>query len=209
MPTQTEKRQRLFELAATQGGYFTAAQARALAYSSRSLVHHGRLGHFERVSRGFYRLHDFPALPHEDVIAAWVKTGTDRAVVSHETALTLYELAPLRPRKIHLTVDRTHRPHGDRPQFPGVQIHTTAKQFQPHDVVERFGVRVTSPTRTILDSADSGTEPSFIIEAVQRALKDGLVVVEELRQATRGRPERVRKLIDRAIKEAGRDAAVH
>ncbi|MGQ0569382.1 MAG: type IV toxin-antitoxin system AbiEi family antitoxin domain-containing protein [Armatimonadota bacterium] len=131
MTTLAEKRRQLFELAATQGGYFTAAQARALGYSSRSLVHHGRAGHFERVSRGFYRLAELPALPHEDVIAAWVKARGDRAVVSHETALALYELAPIRPRRIHLTVSRAHRPHSDRPQLPAVQIHTATAAVPP------------------------------------------------------------------------------
>jgi predicted transcriptional regulator of viral defense system len=172
------------------------------------LVHHGSLGHFERVSRGFYRLREFPALPHEDVIAAWVKAGTDHAVVSHETALSLYELAPIRPKKIHITVPRAHRPYGDQKQLPSVQIHTTAKQFKPHEIVQRFGVRVTSSARTIVDSADLGTEPSFIIEAVRHALEGGVLTREELKQAARERSERVRKLVDRAIKEEGQDAKV-
>jgi hypothetical protein len=54
--SRTEKLQRLFELAAGQAGHFTAAQARDLGYSARSLVHHVAAGHVERVSRGFYRL---------------------------------------------------------------------------------------------------------------------------------------------------------
>lgn len=195
-------------MAATQAGYFTAAQARALGYSPRSLVHHVSAGHFERVSRGFYRLREFPALPHEDVIAAWVKAGRERAVVSHETALALYELAPIRPRKIHITVPRAHRPHGDRPQLPGVQIHTTTRPFRSGEVVQRFGARVTAHARTIVDAADSGTDPSFIIEAIGHALEGGGLVADELRQAARDRSERVRRLIDRAIDEAGRHAAI-
>jgi predicted transcriptional regulator of viral defense system len=153
-------------------------------------------------------LAELPALPHEDVIAAWVKAGRDRAVVSHETALALYELAPIRPRKIHLTVARAHRPHSDRPQLPAVQIHTTTQPFRTGEVVHRFGVRVTSPARTIVDAADSGTDPSFIVEAAGHALKEGMLIVDELRQAARDRSGRVRKLIDRAIEEAGRHATI-
>jgi hypothetical protein len=59
--SRTDKLQRLFELASTQAGYFTAAQARALGYSARSLQHHVGAGHFDRVSRGFYRLVGVPA----------------------------------------------------------------------------------------------------------------------------------------------------
>ena len=68
-----DKLQRLLELAGAQGGHFTAAQARELGYSARSLQYHVAAGHFERVSRGFYRLVGVPAGPHDDVVAAWVR----------------------------------------------------------------------------------------------------------------------------------------
>ena len=87
MPTRFEQRRQLFELAATEGGYFTAAQARAIGYDRRTLWYHVRTKHFERESRGFYRFVEFPAQSHEGVIAAWLKAGAARAVVSHETAL--------------------------------------------------------------------------------------------------------------------------
>ncbi len=159
-------------------------------------------GHFVRVSRGFYRLPEFPAASHEDVVAAWVKAGADRAVVSHDTAFTLYELAPIRPHKIHLTVPREYRPHGDRPHVPITLIHTTTRPFHPGDVVHRFGVRITSPQRTIVDAAESGVDPSAIIEGVHHALNQGAVTADELRRAAESRSERVRALIDRAIQEA-------
>lgn len=199
---------KLYHTASLQGGYFTARQARAAGYTKQNIAHHVDTRRFERVSRGFYRLREFPAEPHEDVIAAWVKTGPDRAVVSHETALALYELATVRPRKISLTVARDQRPAGNRPHLPALLIHTTTRPFRPGDVVKRFGVRITSPVRTIADAAEAGTDPSFIIEAVARALDTGLVTAEELRRAASGRPNRVRVLIDRAIQEARRHAPV-
>jgi len=200
---RSEKRRRLFELAATQGGYFTAAQARAAGYSPRSIVYHVRAGHFERIARGFYRLVEFPALPHEDVIAAWVKAGPDRAVLSHDTALALYELAPSRSRQIHLLLPRDHRPRR-RPTLPAVRIHTTSRPPAPGEVVRRFSVRVTAPARTIVDAAEAGADPAVIVQAVGRALDTGLVSVDELRAAARQRSRRVRDLIERAVAEAGR-----
>jgi predicted transcriptional regulator of viral defense system len=208
MPTRFERRQRLYDLAATQGGYFTAAQARAIGYDRRTLWYHVKTGHFERVNRGFYRLAEFPAQPHEDVIAAWVKEGPNLAIVSHETALTLYELSPIRPRRIHLTVPREQRPHGDRPRFPGVQIHTTKRPLDGAEVVRRFGVRVTSPARTIVDAAEVGAEPSVVIEAADRAILTGLLTAQELRRSAQDRSERVRRLIGRALKEAAAHAPV-
>lgn len=203
MPTQLERQRRLFELAATQGGYFTAAQAREVGYDSRTLWHHTRTGRLERVSRGFYRLADYPAGSYEDVIAAWVKAGPDRAVVSHETALVLYDLAPIRLHNIHITVQRQHRPSRGQPQLPGVRIHTITQPFGPGEVLRRFGVRITSPARSIADAAESGTDPSSIREAIRRALGQGLLTEAELGRAISDRPRRVRDLVEQAIAERG------
>src|SRR2546422_7849320 len=102
--SRTNKLYRLFELASNQAGYFTATQVRGLGYSVRSLVHHVAAGHFERIRRGFYRLVGVPAGSHEDIIAAWLRFAPRNAVVSHDTALTLYELAPSRSQEVHLTL---------------------------------------------------------------------------------------------------------
>jgi predicted transcriptional regulator of viral defense system len=206
--TRSKRRRSLFKLGAVQGGYFTAAQARSLGYSNRSLVYHVQTGLFERVSRGFYRLSEFPALPHEDVIAAWVKASPDRAVVSHDTALMLYELGSSRSRKIHLTVPREHRPRHRSAAFAGSSIHTTTTPLRADETVQRFGVRTTSPARTIVDVADIGGDPSVVMESVARALQGGLVSRDELRIASRDRSERVRRLIERAVGTAFRRAPV-
>lgn len=199
--SRTEKLQRLFELAAAQAGHFTAVQARELGYSARSLVYHVAAGHMERVSRGFYRLAGVPVGPHEDVVAAWVKSASRRAVVSHDTALALYELAPSRSREIHLTVPRSHRPRTLQVDA-GLRLHTTTVPLRRDEVAHRFGVRITSPARTLADVADIGTDPSVVIEATARALAAGLVTGGELQSAAKRRSSRVRQLVDRAIEEA-------
>jgi predicted transcriptional regulator of viral defense system len=207
MAVRVQRRQQLFEIASAQGGYFTAAQARTLGYDTSTITHHARTGRFERVSRGFYRLAEFPTLSHEDVIAAWVKAGPERAVVSHDTALTLYELAPSRSHEIHLTVPWRQRPR-HRSSLAAVRIHTTKEPLRLDEVVQRFGVRITSPARTIADIAEVGADPSVVIEAVARARATGLVSVNELRRAGVNRSGRVRQLIERAIKETGSRAQV-
>ncbi len=206
MPSSTrasgaDKLQRLFELAAGQTGYFTAAQARGLGYSARSLQHHLATGRFERVSRGFYRLAGVPADSREDVVAAWLRLAPRGAVVSHDTALGLYDLAPSRSQAIHLTLPRAHRP---RNPFvaPGVELHTTTRPLRRDEVAKRFGVELTSPARTITDAAEIGVDPAAIVEATARALATGLVTRDELRGAVSGRSARVRRLVERAIQEA-------
>ncbi len=200
-PSRTEKLQRLYELAAAQAGYFTAGQARELGYSPRSLVHHVAADHLERVSRGFYRLVGVPAGPHDDIVAEWLKLAPRRAVVSHDTALALYDLAPSRSREIHLTLPRERRPRTRRSRT-SVKLHTTTVPLGRTEVSNRFGVRITSPARTIADVAEIGSDPSVVIEAADRALATGLVTPRELRAAVRGRSARVRQLVGRAVEEA-------
>ena len=128
-------------------------------------------------------------------------------VTSHDTALALYELAPSRPREIHLTVLLAHRPR-HRSRLKAVRIHTTKEPLRSDEVVQRFGVRVTSPARTIADVSEVGADPSVVIEAIAHALSTGLVAASELLGSVADRSERVRQLVDRAIKEAGSRAPV-
>lgn len=200
--SRTDKLRRLFELAAGQAGYFTAVQARELGYSARSIVHHVSAGHVERVSRGFYRLVGVPASSHEDVVAAWLRFASRGGVVSHDTALALYELAPSRSHEIHVTLPRKRRPRTAQ-TTAAVSLHTTTVSLRREEVTSRFGVQVTSPARTIADIADIGTDPSVVIEATSRGLATGLVSANELRTAVRRRSARVRQLMERAIEEAG------
>ena len=202
--SRTDKLQRLFELAAGQAGCFTAVQARELGYSARSLVHHVSAGHVERVSRGFYRLLGVPASSHEDVVAAWLRFASRGGVVSHDTALALYELASSRSHEIHITLPRERRPR--TPQAAAVTLHTTTVPLRREEVTSRFGVQVTAPARTVADVADLGADPSVVVEATSRALATGLLSANELRTAVRRRSARVRQLVERAIEEAGQGA---
>lgn len=204
-PSRTDRLQRLFELAAGQAGHFRAAQARELGYSARSLVHHVSAGHVERVGRGFYRLVGVPVSSHEDIVATWLRFAPPGGVVSHDTALALYELAPSRSHEIHLTLPRERRPR-NRQATTGVRLHTTTAPLRREEIASRFGVQVTTPARTIVDVADLGTDPSVVTDAISRAIATGLVSPNELRMALRRRSARVRELVERAIEEAGKRA---
>src|SRR5689334_10230139 len=83
--------EQLFNLASQQAGYFTAEQAMANGFSPQLLSHHAQRGTFIRVRRGLYRLARFPSSPHEEIIAAWLGFGSKKAVVSHESALQLFD----------------------------------------------------------------------------------------------------------------------
>lgn len=188
----------LFSLASEQHGYFTTAQALAHRMSWRLLTHHTKQGRFIRIRRGLYRFRDYPSFPREDVVAAWLAVGKDVAVVSHESALELFDLSDVIPNAVHLTVPRTKR---RLTALPGVSIHTTTKPPGPRDVVMRQGIRMTSPTRTILDSAEWGTGPEQIEMAAQQALNRGLALPEDFLSCAPRRGGTVYRLVSRAVEQ--------
>src|SRR5688572_15875617 len=111
----------LYLIAESQAGYFTAEQALGVGMDRSTLRHHARPGgRYERFRRGLYRLRHFPSSQHEHVVAAWLVLPSP-AVVSHESALELYELSDVIPNAVHITLPRAKR--GQRAR-PGVRFHT-------------------------------------------------------------------------------------
>jgi hypothetical protein len=119
----------LFNLASEQHGYFSTAQAARCGYAPDMLMYHVKQGTFERVHRGVYRFRDFPFSPREDVVAAWLAVGKDKAVVSHESALDLWDLSDVVADAVHVTVLRARRSLARRPP-PGVIVHTTTRPWR-------------------------------------------------------------------------------
>lgn len=186
----------LFDIAVSQHGHFTSAQARDCGFTWERLSDVTRRGRFNRIQRGIYRLRDYPWYPREEVVAAWLALGKDTAIVSHQSALDLLELSDVIPNATHITVPRTKR---HIPNIPGVKIHTTKKPFGPLDIVIHDGMRVTSAARTILDTAEVGTGPEQVEMAIQQALERGLTTKTELQEGANGRSQRVQRLVTGAI----------
>lgn len=191
----------LFAATTGQQGYFTTAQARDCGFRGNLLHHHVRAGRFQRVYRGVYCLRDYPSSPREEVVAAWLAVGKEKAVVSHESALDLLDLSDVIPDEIHLTVPRSMR---HPPSLPGVRVHTTTRDLRSGDTVVRDGITLTSPARTIVDAAENGTAPEQIELAVRRAIARGLVVRTDVEQRARARNRRVADIVLQAL---DRDAA--
>ena len=118
------------------------------------------------------------------------------AVVSHESALELYDLSDVIPSAVHISLPRTKR--GQRPR-PGVRFHTLQQPPAPSEIRPLDGMPVTTPERTIVDSLQAGTQPEQIELAVHQALERGLTTPRRLRSAAAERPVRVRSLIEHAL----------
>ena len=190
----------LYALASTQSGYFTTAQAKEHGASRRALAHHAASGRFQRVRRGLYRFRDYPSSPYEDVVAAWLAIGADRSIVSHDTALDIYDLTDIIPLSIHLVVPRAQR--GLHPPA-GVTLHTTVQPLRDDEVTIREGVRLTTPERTLLDVAEAGTAPEQVERGIQTAIKRGWVQPARIRQHAQERGARVARLVATAMDHGG------
>jgi predicted transcriptional regulator of viral defense system len=178
----------LVALAQSQGGYFTAKQAAELGYKYPHLDYHVGAGNFDRVGHGVYRLPEVPTSEHDDLVklSFWSRGRDDRpqAVASNQTALAVHQLSDLIPAKIHLTVPRSFR------KIPGKGIVLHRGEIPAIDVEERDGFFVTTPLRTLLDTA---ADPSIAHEHLKRAVREslsrGIVRRKALVAALKSRPE--------------------
>jgi predicted transcriptional regulator of viral defense system len=181
-----EAERALAALAHSQGGYFTAKQAREVGYGYRHLDYHESAGNFERVGHGLYRLATVPPAEFDDLIrlTLWSRNQKDepQAVASHETALVLHGLSDLLPGRIHLTVPPGFR----KAPPPGCVLHKSS--LQPAEIEEREGFRVTTPLRTLLDAAAGSVSTEQLEQAVRDALARGLVRRSTLEEASKRSP---------------------
>ncbi|WP_181813422.1 type IV toxin-antitoxin system AbiEi family antitoxin domain-containing protein [Gaiella occulta] len=189
----------LGRVAESQAGYVTTAQAEQAGFHRNALRHHAREGgRLERAGRGLYRLRFYPSSPFDHVAAAWVLAGREIAVVSHESALELYELSDAVPSKIHLTLPRRYR-HRAAPV--GVHFHYPREPLADGDVRRVHGLPTTSPERTILDALEAGTQHEQIEMAVRQAVDRALTTPQRLRAAAAGRAGTTRSMVERLLRE--------
>src|SRR5271166_3942050 len=185
----------LFELASEQGGYFTAAQARARGFSRALIAHHAKSGRFLRVHQGLYRLREYPSSPREDLVAAWLATGREVTVVSHDSALKILGSGFPKRGRSSLTFSRARR---YRCASPRGAIHMTTRRLGKSEIVVRDGIRVTAPALSIIDVAEARTAPEQIVAAVGQALDRGIVAESKILGVakTRGVEVESRALVD-------------
>ena len=178
MPTAL--RDRLYTLAEDQGGYFTTRQVRAAGIDHHAILQMCRRGTtIERVSRGVYRLVQFPPVPHGQEVEATLWPAGGRygvhGVLSHESALRLWELSDASPARVHITVPRRYRVRRAVPRH--LVIHYA--DLFPRDVTRYDGVPVTTPRRTILDCAAAGLGPRLVRQAITDGRRTGRLTHRE------------------------------
>ncbi len=191
----------LYDVAAAQGGYFTAKQAARVGYAKQHIAYHVAAGNFERIERGLFRLPTIPRSEHDEFIrlSLWSRGRDDvpQATVSHESALALHELCDVLPGKVHLTVPRTFR------KQPPANCRLHRGRLAPVDTSARSGFRVTTPLRTLIDVAAEDTVPAEQLElAVREAFDKGMVTLRRIKDAAQqaGPDRRLRDAVEKALR---------
>ena len=113
-------------------------------------------------------------------------------MISHDSALALYDLSDALPAAIHLTV-----PRSASRRRRGLRLHTN--QISQEEIAYVEGLPVTAVARTIADVAREGLADELVEQAVREALARGLAQPDDLRSAAARRGKRVSQLIDRVL----------
>ncbi|QIM15448.1 hypothetical protein G7067_01935 [Leucobacter insecticola] len=165
----------LAEVAASQWGLVTAAQAGARGVSHLMLARLADAGDLVRLAHGVYRDAGAPTSEHEELRSAWLSIEPARfaweriqdrpegATVSGESAARLLGIGDFRAIRHEFTVPRRRQT-----QRPDVRFRTRA--LADPDVTVREGLPVTSIERTIADLVESRAQ----LEHVARALRDAM-----------------------------------
>lgn len=174
MKSIDDRRQKLYTVAESQGGYFSAKQALSCGYSHRLQHYHKEKGHWVEIERGCFRLMNYPSSPNEDFIrwSFWSRNRGDiaQAAVSHESALAFHDLGDIVPSKVHLTVPPTFR----KKAAGGCVLHRKAL---PLEALEKHeGFLVTTPLQSIIDAAEGDTSVEQLEQALRDAFQKGLLV---------------------------------
>jgi len=183
----------LYNVAEGQGGYFAASQARKLGFAWDRLSKNVKNGRFMRVAHGVYRLVNFPGSPFEDLFIAWLRTGPN-SVISHESALSVYDLSDVLPDEIHIIV-----PRSSSARRKGIRQHTN--QLEDSEITTREGLPITTVARTLADVSATGLAKEQIKLAINEGISNGMVTMGMLWDQAEKRGGRFKKILTEYQKE--------
>jgi predicted transcriptional regulator of viral defense system len=160
----------LLDHAHQQYGYVTPEDARDLDLDPTVLRVMAARDLIEHVGRGIYRMPAVPVTELDEYMAAVLWTGR-RGVLSHETALDLYDLCDVNPTAIHLTVPPGWRTRKATPPTYRLHLETLGDQERAwHE-----GIPIVSPERAIRGATADGLAPGLAEQAIRVALDRGLI----------------------------------
>lgn len=166
------------DIAASQRGLFTAAQAQASGVGRYVLSRLETLGNVERLAKGVYRMGGAPSTREEDVLAAWLSVDPGRRpgelpsdgtpVAMGATAAWLQGLGEVGPSPYEFCMPsrkQTKRPY----------LVLRKRGLDPDDVTVVAGIPATRPARTVVDLIDYGEDLSLVANVLADALDKGMI----------------------------------
>lgn len=176
-------KEKLFQVADRQQGYFTSQQAQECGYHRSHFHRFLQSGEWSKELRGVYRLSHYP-LQERGELVLWTlwsrnKKGEPQGIWSHETALDIYELTDVMPSKMHMSVPKGFRRNQSIPKV--IALHF--QNIEEDEVEIRQGYRLTSPLRTLLDVVAEGSISEDQVKmGLQQAINRGLITKRELQK---------------------------
>ena len=157
----------LRDLAAEHGGLFTASEAEQAGIARVLVVQLAHRGRLDRVAQGLYRFPGWPTTPlqqfHEAVLWPRAHRELKYALVSHDSALELYNLTQLNPGVIHVTLPPKTRISREWPTWLRLHFADVAE----NDRAWEQGIPIVSVPRAIEDIA-----PVHGIDLLHRAVSE-------------------------------------
>jgi hypothetical protein len=148
---------RIAELAGRQRGYVTRRQLLALGENRNAITHRVEVGRLIPDHAGVYAVGHLSKDPLDRAFGAVLACG-DKAVLSHQSAATLWGIYRHWRRPFHVTATGGHSRRG-------IVVHRAGLHHR--DRTWQLGLPVTSPARTLMDNA-----PRMTQKALTRAVND-------------------------------------
>lgn len=177
---------KLNDIAFSQRGLFTTAQAQAAGVDRYIVSRLERAGNVERLAKGVYRMGGAPSPREEDVLAVWLSVDPGRTpgdistgdvpVAMGATAAWLHGLGEIGPVPYEFCTR-------ERRQTQRLNLRLKKRCLAPEDVTIAAGIPVTTPIRTVIDLIDEGEDLSLVANVLNDALRRGIVVDEEAAKA--------------------------
>jgi predicted transcriptional regulator of viral defense system len=172
----TKIREKLWEVALDQHGFVTTADAHRLGIPIVELGKLAARGKLERVGYGLYRFAELPVTPLDSYMEAtlWPR---GQGVLSHDTALDLYEFCDINPRTIHITIAKSGR---YQPRRGGRGSYGVHREDLSADEVGRLeGIPIVKPAVAIRQCIETSVQTHLIAQAIERARATGSITSNE------------------------------
>ena len=189
-------------LAARQRLLITFEQLITLGVGRSSLARAVARGRLHRVHQGVYSLVPVTALPPLAAEQAAVLACGPRALLSHRSALALWQLSPAPNGRVEVTVVHGS-PYRNR---AGIQVHQ-ARVLDHRDVRRHQRLPVTAPARTLLDNAPRLSDRELEL-GLDQALASHLTSRTAIREMLQRYPNRPGAPRLRALLNADRGSSV-